>query len=329
MAWLLTEAEFRRAADGVLRGEVTAELYAFVWRLVFATTAAGLLAPGLSPTGTWDDEARADVAHGFIERRLLRGGLQRAFDRCEDARTLARYLETALLNWLRSEARSRHRPRLVQRTRMVLEQDSTFHAFIGAKSWLDVWWGLAEWSEPQPYQGADEELTSRASSLGPFTPLRFTRGGARADPVLSTSELRRLIGELLQDSKRLLTIRHFDHVFRTLFAYAYVGELSLELASEPSAAEVHPFDDVAADETAREVLIVLTERQLSILLDRITHQHTLDQLAALYEVSRGTVDNELRRAMIAIRERIADDTDIELVLEKLVGMTLDKKWRSS
>src|SRR3954469_7984103 len=115
MAWLLTHSEFDQAREGVLRGDITEPLYAFLWRLVAATARSRALAPALSPTGRWDDEAAAEVLQGWLEGRLLRGGLLRAFDRSGTSPQLSRYLEAALHNWLRSAARAQHRPRLLQR----------------------------------------------------------------------------------------------------------------------------------------------------------------------------------------------------------------------
>jgi hypothetical protein len=81
-----------------------------------------------------------------------------------------------------------------------------------------------------------------------------------------------------------------------------------------------PLDAISVEETAREVLLRLSRRQLSILADRVEKEETLETLAERYGVSRGTVDNELRRTMAIIAESVTDDRNLKAVLEKLLDL---------
>ena len=65
------------------------------------------------------------------------------------------------------------------------------------------------------------------------------------------------------------------------------------------------------------VLEELTERQVEVVLRKL--EHSLDQIAADLGISRGTVDNELRRAGETI-ERHAADFSREEILEKLLDV---------
>lgn len=319
MAWLLTDSEFDQARDAVRRGDITEPLYAFLWRLVAATGRSRALAPALSPTGRWDDDAAAEVLQGWLEGSLLRGGLLRAYDRCATSQQLSRYLEAALHNWLRSAARAKHRPRLLQRARQILRDDPAFHDFEPSTRWLDTLWGMADWDDPPPFLAPDQPLIAAAYAL-PVELLRFSAKSDRADPVISNDDLWRLLEHLFATANSLVSLRQIDRVIRARFAHAYITEVDPDLAAEPAAPEAAVLDDMVAAETAREILERLSRRQLEMLRGR-AHGATLEQLAESGECSRGTADNELRRAAAIIRGAVADDADIDTVLEKLLEMT--------
>jgi hypothetical protein len=319
MAWLLAEREFAAARDAVRAGEVTDELYAFIWRLVAATSRSRLLAPALSPTGRWDDDAVAEVVQGWLEASLLRGGLLRAFDRSAAPSELARYLDAALRNWLRSRARAQHRPRLLQRAREILRENAEFEEFRSARAWLDSWWGLAQWNDPRPFEGTGDELVGATYAV-PLELLRFSPADGRADPVISNPDLARLLQHVLSAASALLTLRQFDRILRARFAHAFVQQVDPEHAAEPASPTPTALDDLTAEETVREILVELTQRQVEILRGRAAGA-TLDQLAAAQGCSRGTADNELKRAGEVIRQAVIDDSNADVILEKLLAMT--------
>jgi hypothetical protein len=319
MAWLLTDSEFDQAHDAVRRGDITEPLYGFLWRLVAATARSRLLASALSPTGRWDDDAAAEVLQGWLEGSLLRGGLLRAYDRSATSQQLSRYLDAALHNWLRSAARAKHRPRLLQRARQILRDEPAFRDFEPSTRWLDTLWGMADWADPPVFQGTDEPLIAAAYAL-PVELVRFSAKSDRADPVISNDDLLRLLKQLFATARSLVSLRQIDRVIRVRFAHAYVTEVDPDLVAEPAAPEPAVLDDMVAADTAREILERLTRRQLEMLRGR-AQGATLEQLAESADCSRGTADNELRRAAAIIREAVADDADIDTVLEKLLEMT--------
>lgn len=323
MTWLLTDQEFGQASDAMRRGDVTPALYAFLRRLVAALARGGALAPALSPTGRWDAEAIDEVLQGWLADKLLRGALARAFHVSASAAGLSRYLERALRNWLVSQNRAQGRPRLLARARRLLEDGTNYKRFVDSSSPLERWWGLAAWENPTPYQGADAHIVKAAFSLGEFAPLRYTAGSSLADPVISSGDLDRFLTGVLEALDALLTLRHFDVGLRGRFAYAYDrAEEPLEAVDEP-ADEVTPLDALEAAVTAREILIELSGRQVAILRDRVEGGLTLDELAARHSISRGTADNELRRAGAIIRAHLLDDSQADRVLETLFEIAFE------
>jgi hypothetical protein len=327
VSWLLTDDEFLDAANGMRRGQVSPALYSFLRRVVTALARGGGLAPALSPTGAWDEDAFDEVLHEWLSDRLLPGGLARAFEVCTSPGALSRYLERALRNWLVSKSRSRHHPRLLVRTRTVLKEDSEFRAFVEASTPADEWWGLHLWDSPTPYQGTDSDLVKWAFSIGEFAPLRYTAGSRLADPVISNADLRRFLKGVLEAAGALLTLRHFDIALRERFAYAYDQEPQPLSRIDDEAGEVTPVDVIEVEATAREVLIELTSRQVAMLRGRVSEGLGLEQLASRHSVSRGTVDNELRRAAAAIRTHLLDDSRAEEVLETLFEIAFEEAGR--
>ncbi len=321
MSWLLTVRELEDARGAVRRGEVTPPLYAFLGRLVLALGRARVLAPTLSPTGRWDDEAAEEVLHDWLAEKLLAGGLLAAFDAATTPRTLSRYLEASLRNWLVSKSRRRHGPRLLVRTRDILEREPRYRKFRPASSRLDEWWGLAEWTEPSPYQRGDEELVRAAFALGDFALIRYSAGSVQADPVISNQDLDRLLAGVFEQVEALLTLRHLDAMLRGRFGFAFIDTvLELEEAPEPEAPAPEPGEALAIQETAREILSEVSARQLSMFRDRLRERLTLEQLAERYGVSRGTADNELKRIGAIARAHTLNDDRYDEVLEMLVEL---------
>jgi hypothetical protein len=89
-----------------------------------------------------------------LAEKLLPGALLRAFDRTSTPQALSRYLERSLRNWLRDKARTRSWPRLLLRSRQILEHGTgQFAGFDDETNWIERHWGLAGWLKPQPAQG--------------------------------------------------------------------------------------------------------------------------------------------------------------------------------
>jgi DNA-directed RNA polymerase specialized sigma24 family protein len=320
MTWLLSDSEFDGAREALDRGEITRELYAFVARFVRVVAATRTLPPSLSMTGRWDADGLEETIAGWWEERLLTGTLRSAFDRCMSPRILSRFLETSLRNWLIDRMRRSGEPRLLARSGVLLAGDAETFKSFSSGSGLDVQWGLAAWDEPTPFVGSVDELLHHVYALGDFELLRVGDQSERAEPVISNQDLHRLIHGLLDATGQLLTLRQLDAVLRGRFPEAFSrSEPVAELPEAPSD-ELPPPDEIAALQVARQLLARLSRRQVSMLVGRYLRSATLEQLAEEHGCSRGTADNELRRAHGIIRQGLSSDDDRSQVLKKLLEL---------
>jgi hypothetical protein len=320
---MLAAGEFSQAREAVRAGQVTEPLLAFLARLVTVAQATRAMAPAPVPGGRWEDpDAVAETVQAWLAESLLDGGLLQAFDVCQTPRALSRYLERALRNWLVGRSRRASGPRLLERTVELLNEDEAFRLLRDARSVAERWWALADWNDPGLFPGGDSELTALAWALGDFTILRFS-SSERSDPVLGGAELRRFILELFERVGTGLAGRHFDVAFRTRYAYAYAQpSASLDEGPELSGG-ANPADEILVAEAARVALGDLTERQLRVLLER--PQGTLEALAARMQVSRGTVDNEYRRALLKVNAAAPSESWFDPVLEKLLELASEEE----
>lgn len=314
MTALLTAAEFAQARDAVRAGTVTEELYRWLGKLVALAQATKTLAPAPVPRGNWDDpDAVGETVHAWLEESLLRGALLQAFDTCETPRALSRYLERSLRNWLIARSRRRTGPRLLERAAEMLAEPP-FTVVQPSASVMERWWGLAAWKSPELY-GGDAGVVATAWALGDFELTRYS-SSERSDPVLSTPELRRFLEALLDRLGAALSGRHLDQAFRHRFAYAYAAP-AVDLDEAPQLADGTSLStDVEVKDAARVALGAMTERQLRVLLKR--PEGTLEELAATLGVSRGTVDNEYRRALQKLREATPSADAFDAVLEMVL-----------
>ena len=317
MSSLLTADEFVRARQAASDGTVTEELYRWLFKLVALAQATKTLAPAPVPNGSWNDpDAVAETVHAWLAESLLRGALLQAFDSCQTPRALSRYLERSLRNWLIARSRRRSGPRLLERAAEILARPP-FVVVRNGQSAMDRWWGFEAWDRPELYIGSEEAVVSVAWAVTDLEPLRFS-SSERNDPVLSTEDLCRFLEEVLARLGAALNGRHLDRAFRHRFSYAYAAP-TLDLDEAPEiAGGTSPEIEVAVADAARVALGALTGRQLRVLLTRA--ERTLEELASELGVSRGTVDNEYRRALLKVREATPTEDNFNAVLEKVVQM---------
>lgn len=323
MNWLLTEEEFAEAASAVGVGEVTPALYAFIRRLVSAHLRSGVVSPTLSGSRSWTDEAVADATHDWLSEKLLTGALLLAFDRTATSQALARYLERAFRNWLRDKARSRSWPRILLRSRQLFEQEEErFTPFDDATNWMERRWGLTGWTEPERIE--DEHAVIRAVYGAPDLVI-IRESSERAAAILSTPDLEQLLEHVLETVGGTITLAQLDRAFRSRFAWAFEASVvELDEAAEEETRSDEAASETSAKDAALAVLADLTERQLEMLRERADGA-TLEQLAELHGCSRGTADNELKRAAGAIRRHLADDEIQERALEILLTLSFSER----
>ena len=317
-ALLLSPEQFTQARVAVRQGDVTSELYSFLGRLVAVSQATRALAPAPVPGGRWDDrDAVVETVQAWLAEVLLDGGLLQAFDVCLTPVALSRYLERALRNWLISRSRRVTGPRLLERAVEILDADDLFVVLQPARAVADRWWGLSSWTGRELFGGSAAQVEAAAWALGDFALLRYP-SSERSDPVLSTDDLRRYLHGLLERVGVGLSGRHLDESFRARFAYAYSSvPVALEDAPElMDGTEVETLLEI--DDAARVVLADLSGRQLRVLLER--PEGTLEELAARLGVSRGTIDNEYRRAILKVRSAASSDQEFDAVLERVLEL---------
>ena len=314
-AYLRLRSRFRAA------GQIDTELYALLVRLVRVVVFHSGLPPALSPTGHWNVEAATDATQGWIERRLLRtNALLAAFDLADAPGPFLRSLERNFRHYLVNESESGELENLISRTGTLLREDDRFRRWIEMKRPSDSWWGLAapEWEEREPYQGNDEALVSAAWAVGEVTIFRYSQSVERASPILSSDELGSFLERLLGQVDALLTVRHLAVVFERRFDLGTPPVVELTPAiPEPRLSEA-PDDEMIRTATAA-VVSELSERQFRVLIRR-AKDATLNEIATELDVSRGTVDNDLRSAGPVIDRYCTDGVTRELILEKIVDI---------
>jgi predicted DNA-binding protein YlxM (UPF0122 family) len=299
-------------------GEIDAPLYELLLRLVGAVVFTGGLPSAYSPTGRWNREAAMEAAHGWIERRLLQtNALLGAFDYASEPRPFLRSLEQNFRHYLQNQRERGELDNLIRRTGALLREDDRFRDWLPQARISDTWWGLASWEDPQPFQGSDTDLVSEAWAVGDVTLFRYSHRVERASPVLSTSDLGDFLEALLERVASLITVAHLAVVFRDRFDIGEPERLELVEggALEPAAEE--ELDQEAIAQAALSVAAELTERQFEVLIRRYRAE-TLDEIASGIRVSRGTVDNELRRVGQVIERHCADGITQRQILEKLL-----------
>jgi len=301
-------------------GEIDGQLYDVLMRIGRGLAYGGRLAPALSPTRSWDAGAVADAVHGWIERRLLRtGALLAAFDHASGERPFLRSLERSFRHYLESERERGEIDNLVSRAHGLLRDDARFRDFVPQAQVSDTWWGLSEWFDPAPWQGSEERLLALAWSLGSFELFRYGHTVGRASPVLATGELGRLLEGLLGRADALLTLRliagalarRFDLAPPHLVAKDEAGAEAEGVAAPPELAESE------LEDAALAAIAELTSRQAEVLYRKASGE-TLEQIAAALAISRGTVDNELRRAGAISLRHAGEVDDAVRVLERMI-----------
>lgn len=298
-------------------GEFSPDLYRLLMRLVAATARSGL-PPALSPTGRWDQDGAAEAAHDWIEARLLRtNALLAAFDYAQKPRPFLRSLEQNFRHHLQNRRQGDELGNLLSRSSHLLRDDDRFDVFHDASRVSDRWWGLSEWTDPEPWQGSDKALIAQAWALGPVQVFRYSSRVERASPVLATDELARFLEGLMGRLDKLLTIALLAVVYRHRFDLGTPPSLALdeqmdsEIAgpAQPSASEV--------EEATIAVLAELSGRQVRALLLR-AQEKTLEEIADAIGTSRGTADNELKRCGPVIDRYCVDGVEREMILEKIL-----------
>lgn len=321
---LPSQSEFETWKVAVDGDNVPSALLGFVNSLA-ATAASTSSLDGLCPDGEWNPEALADAVGEFWCERLLKGALQKAFEATTDPRSFGRYLERAFRNMLIDARRARGEPRLRARLHAILlsNGDGRFRKVAGSSASGEEIWSLATDGGPEPVRYADGEasLLSHLHAIGLEETIQTSEG--RADVVVSNEELSRLLTDLFGRVEASLSLDEIAAAFRQRFVTHYLpprvgDDETIGEVEDPEAADLAELVD--ARRLAAQALVQLTSRQTSVLLERHHHSRTLDEIASAHDCSRGTADNELRRANEVIRQFACPD-DITQIWKAMLDLS--------
>lgn len=316
---MIDQATFERLRERYrATGEINDELYALLGRLAAAVIFGSRLAPAYSPSGAWDRDSTQDALHGWITRRLLQtNALLAAFDFAERAGPFLSSLEQNFRHYLENERERGELGNLTSRSGALLREDEAFKDFVVRQRPTETWWGLAEWQEPDPFQGSEEQLLSQAWALGEVRIFRYSQRVERASPILSTETLREFLLGLFERVDAMLTVAHLAEVFRRRFDLGSRREVELseEVAEQTPGAREPDEEQVRA--AAAALLAELSPRQVEAIMLSYGGA-TLEQIAAALDVSRGTADNALRSAGPVIDKHCVDGVTRRRILEKVL-----------
>lgn len=322
MSLLLSNAEFTAATEALDRGAVTPRLVAFVGALVAVRARSGTLPAGLSPTGRWDPASIEDVTQSWWAEKLLAGGLRQAFDETRTPRALSSYLDRSLRNWLIDKLRQRGVPRLRERAAQILRDDERF-ALFGASGGSPAHerWGLSDWQEPVPYSGDQRTLLGHAYAVGELAAVIPSGGADRAEIVIRNDQLGRLLEGLFSRINAVLSLAEIDELLRARFVEAF-PPIEVPDTEAPAVVDgtADPQDEIAAEVSARQALAALSKRQATVLVLRFKEELTLEEVGQRVGCSRGTADNEIRRALVILAEQLERSDNDRLALEKLLDL---------
>ncbi len=315
----MTDDEFRQLKRGYRHTGDLTPLYPWLERVVLNVTRNGRMPASFSPTGVWDDEARRDALGDWLVKRLLvRNDVQAAFDFASAPGPFFASLNRSFRHYLINEAPTTELYNLVDRTIQILKSDDRFDEWMIGRPH----YGLSRWKnlspQPEPWRDSHRDLVAHAWSLGEYRIWTFAPGVDRASPILSKHDLLRFLEALFERCEHLLERADIKAVLS--------GRFGLEEFSPPEgiddqdlASEADPAAHLEESEIAALALLVieeLTPRQVEALKRRRDGE-TLEEIAEVLGVSRGTADNELARAGRLVKQ-FAGDYDARRILEKLL-----------
>jgi DNA-binding CsgD family transcriptional regulator len=315
---MLDDTSFRRLKRRYREsGAIDPELFALLRRLVFTLAFQRAFPPAYSPTGKWDEEGAEEALAGWAAKRLVAtNALAAAFDHASAPRPFIRSLERNLRHHLQNERERGEIDNLLERTARLLRDDQRFREWIPQQT--GSWWGLAGDTPPPPFGGRDDELVANAWAIGDLVLWTYSSSVERASPVLAAAELKRFLEQLFNRTEALLTLGHLAVVFRRRFNLDEPTRLSLDEEHARLPGDEEPLRD---EQGLRAVTIAalseLSDRQVEVILRK--RDQPLETIASALGISRGTVDNELRRAGEAIDRHTADFSRDE-ILEKILDV---------
>jgi hypothetical protein len=312
----LSDDEFNDFKRRFRAGEFPPELYDKLRQLVRAAIFGPRpISRSDAPHRVWNDQSVEDAFHGWLERRLLRGGLAAAFDRCSAARPFLNYLEEGFRSYLKNERARSETANLYRRTTELLTEDGAF------REWQPGWWGLAGWSSPEPYQGSDDDIMRAAWQTGDYKLELYGPHVERLDPILKREDLKRFVVALLELVGRLLERGHIAAALKHRFNLDGVravplGEIDIDDVPERPGSDV---DEEAVELAAREILEELDFDDTEILFRRLRGAN-LAAIAEAFNVSTSKSHKDWDRIRRIVKNHESYNAPVVRIVEKLLDL---------
>lgn len=319
---MISDAEYATLKREYLRTQDLSLLMPVITIIVRRATRPGRIPAALAPGGRWTADSRLEAAQAWIEGRLLRRpDVMAAFDFASAPGPFLSSLERSFRHFLMNAAPSTEVQNLVERANKLMREQDTFDEWPLSGS---SWWGLSSWrvrwpEDPEVWSDSDEHLVALAWACGEVVITRYGPTVGRASPILERRELSRFLESLFAQADKLLDNARLRTVFERRFA-AGSGYQTVELFDDAAVDEsmTEELDEAEIEAAAFLVLEEISPRQVEVVR-RKQADETLDEIAAALRIARGTVDNELRRVGVTIRQ-IAGDEAAQRVLEKLLDL---------
>lgn len=308
-------------------------LYTLARRIAAAVIFAGRYPPSYSPTGRWDEDDVAALAHEWIERKLLRGHLvEHLLLANTSARGLRKGLELSFTDFLVGQRRRSIADNLWRRAAHLLERDERFVAAGDGASRATRPWALTAWQDVSGRQVPEAELLAAAVRVPGPAAIRYRSGARKFTPVLVDRDLADLLARLLAEIGAPLTLPELLLALRHRFGLHDPSETSLDrpLGSADTPDEATLGDVLAADlsveetvltqEAAEEVLRELPTRRQRVLYEYARRGATLSSVAERIGCSKSTVDNDVRAAMEAIARHASSTDEARAIYHRVLDL---------
>jgi hypothetical protein len=318
----VTHDEYRTIRSNFAQSrDVDPRLYAELRSLAERLVRYGSLPSSYAPFGVWNTEAAEEIFQSWATERLLgRGQLQALLDQAANLESFRRLAERSLRQHVLNQRERSQAQNLYSRSKELIDEDGEFHKFIETARPQDAWWGLAAWRDDprSPFAGDDDRLVAELWALGDYELIRYQPDARKLSPLLSTPELKRLLGELFGRVQALLTLSLMMRAVERRFALGDVPTETLE-TPEAEAVGTEESDEVVLEETALAVVTELTSRQVDVLLGKEKGE-TIDQMSERLGCSVGTIINEERR-VASVLDRHSEGRDEQAnVLRKVLDL---------
>lgn len=286
-----------------------------------------------SPNGRWDPDAETALAHEWLDQKLLRLNLLEHFlDSNDSERGLKKGLELSFIDFLVGQRKRTALDNLFGRAHALLTGDLRFELLVQSRRKGVQVWGLRGWVSPAQFNRSEKELINAGFRVRAVPIIRYREDALKLSPVLSESDLGDFIAMVLAEVGAALSLNELTTVLAYRFDLLPGRDVSLDEPDNGNAEEggIAPIDFLAApgtvedsvilDETVQQILRALSTRQQRVLLEYAQGDQSLASVAAIIGCAKGTVDNELQRAMHIIHQHTDSEEEAGAAHVRLVAV---------